>query len=60
MKERPHIKASWKLVEQDERCKKIRLTTKHTSTKGGKDKYAKGKKVPCCQQLTTTTINYMH
>ena len=54
MNERPNKKASWKLVEQAERCKKIRLTTKKTSTKGGKDKYAKGNKLSCYQQLTST------
>ena len=56
MKERPTIKALWKIVEQAGRCKKIRLTNKHTSTKGGKDMYAKGNKLLCCQQLTSTTI----
>ena len=40
MRERPNIKASRKLVEQAGRCKKIRLTTKHMSTKGGNDNYA--------------------
>ena len=52
MRKRPNIKASWKLVEQVGRCKKIRLTTKHMSTKGGKDTYAKGK-----QTLVLSTTN---